>query len=111
MDTQPSGNEDHISDGHSIPADHPALAGHFPGHPVVPAVLILETVLEEARRLWPQLVISGIRKVKFLQPLAPAAEFSLHFAAARNGGLRFRCLHGAAPFVEGNLQLEVRSSR
>jgi 3-hydroxyacyl-[acyl-carrier-protein] dehydratase len=104
MRTESPSNDGPSSSGHSIAADHPALAGHFPGHPIVPAVLILETVLAEARRQWPQLGISGVRKAKFLRPLAPADMFSIHFTEPRNGGLRFRCLCGDQPFAEGNLQ-------
>ena len=30
----------------SIGPDHPALRGHFPGHPVVPGVLVMDEVIE-----------------------------------------------------------------
>ena len=30
----------------TISKDHPALSGHFPGHPVVPGVLVLDEVIE-----------------------------------------------------------------
>ena len=30
----------------TIPADHPALPGHFPGQPIVPGVVVLDRVVE-----------------------------------------------------------------
>ena len=32
----------------TLSADHPAFAGHFPGHPIVPGALILDEVIRRA---------------------------------------------------------------
>lgn len=52
-----------------IGADHPALAGHFPGHPVVPGVVLLERVAA-ALAAWRGQCVARL-DAKFLQPLAP----------------------------------------
>nr|WP_025825391.1 hypothetical protein [Acetobacter persici] len=49
-----------------MPHDHPCLAGHFPGQPVVPGVLLLEAacaLLSEPR--------FDCDMVKFLHPVLP----------------------------------------
>jgi 3-hydroxymyristoyl/3-hydroxydecanoyl-(acyl carrier protein) dehydratase len=54
----------------AIAADHPSLAGHFPGHPVVPGVLVLDHALLALQRLCGQ-EIATIQQVKFKSALLP----------------------------------------
>jgi 3-hydroxymyristoyl/3-hydroxydecanoyl-(acyl carrier protein) dehydratase len=53
-----------------VPADHPSLPGHFPGHPVVPGVLLLEHVMQPVQRATGRRV-EALRQVKFTTPLRP----------------------------------------
>lgn len=81
---------------------HPALPGHFPGHPIVPGVVLLDRVSAAIEALhgaaplrWPQ--------VKFLQPLLPGqpAQVELQPVDATGGACaspprwRFRVLRTA----------------
>ncbi|MBO1324792.1 AMP-binding protein [Acetobacter sp. TBRC 12305] len=62
-----------------IPASHPCLAGHFPGRPVVPGVVLLEEGLALAG-----LCPTRIEQVKFLRPVSPdetVTFFAKHEAA------------------------------
>jgi acyl-coenzyme A synthetase/AMP-(fatty) acid ligase len=62
----------------SIPASHPALPGHFPGHPVVPGVLILDVLVNHLRTAT-ACEVRHLRKVKFLSPLLPDQPASVRF--------------------------------
>ena len=75
-----------------IAADHPSLAGHFPGNPIVPGVVILEEVVRafEGWRLESRVV--GTSVVKFLAPLRPEQLFTIRFTESGARGIRFVCV-------------------
>ncbi len=52
-----------------IKKDHPCLAGHFPGNPIVPGVVILDEVASIILQQNSRFKIAGFSSVKFLQPL------------------------------------------
>jgi 3-hydroxyacyl-[acyl-carrier-protein] dehydratase len=54
------------------PADHPALAGHFPGRPIMPGVVLLDQAILFAERLLGyQVAAWQIGSAKFFSPVAP----------------------------------------
>lgn len=71
-----------------VARDHPCLAGHFPGQPLVPAVLLLEQVAY-ALRGWRGERLARVLEAKFVAPLGPDedARIELEDAAPH---VRFR---------------------
>ena len=72
-----------------IPATHPALPGHFPGRPIVPVVVLLQAVLDEAERwLGRELAARSLPQAKFSAPLLPEQDAKLELRLAKSE-LRF----------------------
>jgi len=72
-----------------VPADHPSLAGHFPGHPVVPAVVLLDAVFA-AIRSRDVYSLESIPAAKFLQPVLPDERIELRLQFTAMDALRWR---------------------
>jgi len=70
-----------------VPGDHPALPGHFPGHPIVPGVVLLELV--EALLADNGYGVRGCPQVKFLAPVAPQTALTLRAAVSHRTSARF----------------------
>jgi 3-hydroxymyristoyl/3-hydroxydecanoyl-(acyl carrier protein) dehydratase len=89
----------------SLDADHPALPGHFPGYPVMPAAVVLEHIVDAARRHWPGIPVTGVRKAKFLRQAVPGQTLSVEWGQPGGDALKFICRHDTAIVVQERLSL------
>lgn len=90
-----------------VPAEHPAFAGHFPGRPVLPGVVLLEHVIEEAeKRFGRQLAIAEMPWVKFLVPLSPGDSASIRLKRDREM-LHFEVRRGALRIAQGVFRIRA----
>lgn len=62
-----------------IAIDHPAFAGHFPGRPVVPGVVLLDLCLRSIASRHGAGTAWSIENAKFLSPVAPGDALVLAF--------------------------------
>jgi 3-hydroxymyristoyl/3-hydroxydecanoyl-(acyl carrier protein) dehydratase len=88
----------------TIPSDHPAFAGHFPGMPIVPGVVLLDEALHAigvAEDI--SLAACYINSVKFLSPLKPGESAVIEHEVQENGAIRFEVLCGERKIVAGSV--------
>ena len=82
----------------STPLEHTCYAGHFPGNPVVPGVVLLELIVSELSRGPPRVIGS----VKFHRAVKPGEGFVLRWKSS-GPHLTFRCERDALLLIEGSL--------
>ncbi len=89
------------------PSDHPSFAGHFPGHPLVAGVLLLEQVAD-ALRAWRGLRLARVLEAKFVATLGPDEQAELELVEQRpgtaDGRIRFEIRRGDALLARGIVQ-------
>ena len=84
--------------------EHPVFAGHFPGFPIVPGVMLLDEILhlQEVESGRP---VTAIASAKFLRPVAPGQEVTLSCGTG-TGRRQFEIRSGAQVVARGQLAME-----
>ncbi|HKF97678.1 MAG TPA: hypothetical protein VKB20_05435 [Steroidobacteraceae bacterium] len=85
-----------------IGAEHPALAGHFPGAPILPGVVLLDEIVRALE--------SGadgghwrIGSAKFVRPVHAGETLTLGHERLPNGSIRFSVLRAGEPVAHAVL--------
>jgi 3-hydroxyacyl-[acyl-carrier-protein] dehydratase len=90
-------DDDHIVARKLVTRNEPHFEGHFPGHPVMPGVLIIEA-LAQAGALYAARIVKfdaekqviyfmAIDKAKFRKPVTPGDVLRLEVTPLRKGGV------------------------
>ena len=89
-----------------VPSSHPSLAGHFPGRPIVPAVVLLDCVLGEAARCFGATPVAGLTQAKFTAPLLPEQTAQLQLTL-QGSELRFSLTRDGDSLARGAFTLRL----
>lgn len=95
-----------------IAPDHPAFAGHFPGAPIVPGVVLLDAAVHAVLQSL-RCATSGdkdgmknicqISSAKFLSPVSPGETLTIACTTAASGSTRFDISSGSRKVATGTL--------
>ncbi|TNF52921.1 MAG: hypothetical protein EP308_10535 [Burkholderiales bacterium] len=87
----------------TVPADLPALAGHFPGRPIVPGVVLLDRVLLLAAQATGRASGWRIDSAKFFRPVGPGTTLAFELSTRPSGSLGFSVRDGEHEVASGTL--------
>jgi len=92
-----------------VPADHPAFAGHFPGRPIVPGVVLLDRAILLAENLPGQAGASAppggwqVGNAKFFSPVGPGETLTFTLQAKASGAIAFSVRTTERDIASGSL--------
>lgn len=88
----------------TVPVDHPAFAGHFPGRPIVPGVVLLDQAILFAEQWLGQPAIAWqIGNAKFLSPVGPGETLLFALQRKASGGIAFTVQAAGRAVASGSL--------
>lgn len=88
-----------------IAPEHPAFAGHFPGMPILPGVVLLDAAVHAVSQALGSSVSCQISSAKFLSPVGPGETLALSWATSASGSVRFDISCDSRKIATGTLIL------
>ena len=86
----------------SVPTDHPAYAGHFPGQPVLPGVVLLDQALHAlAAGQGLDAAVGQLKSAKFPSPVQPGEALRLSYTNTAAGVFSFEVMAGERVAASG----------
>lgn len=87
-----------------VPADHPAFAGHFPGRPIVPGVVLLDRAILFAEELLGRPGVNWqVGNAKFFSPVGPAETLLFTLSSKPSGAIAFTVRADEREVASGSL--------
>ena len=86
-----------------FPAGHPVFAGHFPGKPIVPGVLLLDHVRRELQTATGK-ICTGVATAKFHSPAGPGEKLNVDYTIGDNF-VSFEITCGSRKIADGRFSL------
>ena len=99
---------------HRLSADHPCFDGHFPAHPIVPGVMLLDAAIYATLQMQrPPMEgsedkasignICQIGSAKFLSPVGPGETLTISCTSTTSGSTQFTIASGSRKIATGTL--------
>lgn len=94
-----------------IAANHPALEGHFPNEPIIPAVVLLDRLSAYVNESTGTGPLTGFQEVKFLAIVRPDEDLVIRWRRIDSDRIRFEALTQSSLCVLSGIGLSKDTQR
>ncbi|MDE6492027.1 MAG: beta-hydroxyacyl-ACP dehydratase [Lactobacillus sp.] len=101
--------DEEITAQKSVSANEAYFQGHFPHNPVMPGVLLIETMVEAAQLMWdePSLTLTKVKHGRFREMVKPGMQLTVKLSAQKQYACEAEVLVGEKKACTAELEFKV----